>query len=102
MTDLGLLKQFIGLEIEKYERGIKFIQKNYTSDLLINFNMVECNASKCPFLSGMKLGEFGDSPLVDNSLYMQLVGILLNYLYSCFRLNNFQTKKLLQQAKIGH
>ena len=24
MTDLGLLKQFLGLEIEQYERGIRF------------------------------------------------------------------------------
>ena len=27
MTDLGLLKQFLGLEIEKYERGIKVRKK---------------------------------------------------------------------------
>ena len=69
MTDLGLLKQFLGLEIEKYEKEIKVIQKKYVSNLLFNFKMVECKASKLPFLSGIKLGEVGDSPLVDNSLY---------------------------------
>ena len=77
MTGLGLLKQFLGLEIKKYERGIKVIQRKYASYLLLKFNMAECKETKCPFLSGIKLGEFGESPLVDNSLYRQLVGSLL-------------------------
>ena len=82
MIDLGLLKQFLGLEIVQYEAGIKVSQKNYALELLLNFNMDECKASKCPFLSGIKLGEFGESPLADNSLYRQLVGILLYLTHS--------------------
>ena len=39
--------------------------------------MDDSNEAKCPFLFGIKLGEFGDSPLVDCSLYKQLVGSLL-------------------------
>ena len=39
MTDLGLLKQFLGLEIEKYEVGIKFIQQKYDVDILLKFKM---------------------------------------------------------------
>ena len=77
MTDLGLLKQFLGLEIVEYELGIKVIKKNYVVDLLIKFKMDEFKESKFPFLSGIKLGEVGDSPLVDSSLYRKLVGILL-------------------------
>ena len=77
MADLGLLKQFLGFEIEQYERGIKVIQQKYDLELLFKFNMAECKATKCPFLSRIKLGEFGASPLVDNSLYKQLVGSLL-------------------------
>ena len=77
MYDLGLLKQFLGLEIEQFERGIKVSQQKYASDLLLNFKVVDCKASNCPFLSGIKLGEFGDSPLVDCSSYRQLVGSLL-------------------------
>ena len=52
-------------------------QPKYDSDLKIKFNMGDCKAAKYPFLSGIKLGEFGDSPLVDCSLYRQLVGSLL-------------------------
>ena len=76
MIDLGLLRQFLGLEIEKYERGIIMSQYKYDLDLIINFNMSYCKASKLPFLFGIKLGEFGDSPLVDCTLYMDLVGSL--------------------------
>ena len=82
MTSLGLLKQFLGLEIEKYKRGIMIIKQKYDSDLLLNFNMAECKASKFPFLSGIKLGVVGDSPLVDSSLYRHLVGSLLYLTHS--------------------
>ena len=77
MTNLGLLKQFIRLEIEKYDAGNQFNQSNYALDLLLKFKMAECKASKCPFILGVKLGDFGSSPLVDNSLYRNLVRILL-------------------------
>ena len=82
MTDLGLLMQFLGLEIDQSEVGIKVSQPKYFVDLLLKFKMAECKASKCPFLSGIKLGEFGASPLVDNSLYKQLVGRLLYLTHS--------------------
>ena len=70
MVDLGLLKQFLGLEIEQYERGIMLSQPRYDSDLINNFNMDDCKASTWPFLFVIKLGEFDDSPLVDCTLYM--------------------------------
>ena len=39
--------------------------------------MADCKEAKFPFISGIKLGEFGDSPLVDYTLQWQLVGSLL-------------------------
>ena len=77
MTDLGLLKQFIVLEIEQYDAGIKVNQPKYVVDMLLNIKMAECKEFKFLFLSGIKLGDFGASPLVDNSLYKKLVGSLL-------------------------
>ena len=54
MIDLGLLKQFLGLEIEKYERGILMSQAKYASDLLNNFNMADFKTAKFHFLSGIR------------------------------------------------
>ena len=77
MTALGLLKQFLGLEIEKYDAGFKVRKSKYAADVLFKFKMVECKSSKCPFLSVVKLGDFGSSPLVVNSLYQWLVGSVI-------------------------
>ena len=82
MTNLGLLKPFIFLEIEKYDAGTKFIQSKYASYILLKFKMDECKVSKCHFHSRVKLGDFGSSPLVDNSLYRKLVGSLLSLRHS--------------------
>ena len=77
MTGLGLLKQFLGLDIEQYDAWIKVRNTNYIEDLLLKLKISECKEPKFPFLSGIKLGDFGASPLVDSSLYRQLVGSLL-------------------------
>ena len=69
MTSLGLLKQFLGLEIEKYDASIKVIQSKYDENLFLKLKIAEFKATKCPFLSGVKLGDFRSAPLVDNSLY---------------------------------
>ena len=44
--------------------------------------MDEFKVTKFPFILGIKLGEFGESPFVDNSLYKQLVGSLLYLTHS--------------------
>ena len=76
MIDLGLLSQFLGLEIAQSQHGIKVHQSKYTLDLL-KFNMKYCKPSKTPFFSGVKLEEAGSSPMVNNTLYRQLIGCLL-------------------------
>ena len=77
MTDLGLLSQFLGLEIAQTKEGIKVHQSKYALDFLNKFNMKDCKPSKTPFLSGVKLEEVDSSPMVNNALYRQLIGCLL-------------------------
>ena len=69
MTDLGLLSQFLGIEIAQSQHGIRVHQSKYDLDLLNKFSMKYCNPSKTPFLSGVKLEEAGSSPMVNNTLY---------------------------------
>ena len=77
MTDLGLLSQFLGLEISQSNIGIKGNQSKYSLDLLNKFNMKEFKPSKTHFLSEVKLEEVQSTPLVINTLYRKLVGCLL-------------------------
>ena len=46
MSDLGLLKQFLGLEIAKNYDGIMVNQYQYISDLLVNFNIMSQEYNK--------------------------------------------------------
>ena len=52
-------------------------QPKYASYIINKFNMANFKASKCPFLFGFKLCEFGNSPLVDCTLYRKVVGIFI-------------------------
>ena len=52
-------------------------QSNYALDLLNKFRMKDCKPSKTPFLSGVKLEEADSSPMVNNTLYRQLIRCLL-------------------------
>ena len=77
MSDLGLLKQFLGLEIEQNFDGIMVTQSKYISDLLVKFNMAECRPTPFPFLSGISLEEGKSTPPMDCTIYQQLISSLL-------------------------
>jgi hypothetical protein len=76
MMDMGLLHFFLGLDISQDASGIKLYQAKYARDLLERFHMTNCKSAPTPFLSGVKLEDGGETPLVDNTLYRQLVGRL--------------------------
>eukprot|EP00253_Pinus_taeda_P031040 PITA_31040 len=82
MTDMGPLHLFLGLEISQDATGIKFSQAKYAWDLLERFRMADCKPAPTPFLSGVRLEDGGDTPLVDSTLYRQLVGSLLYLTHS--------------------
>ena len=73
---------YLGLEIEKNSDGIMVTQYKYISDLLLNFNMDECNAATFPFLLGINLEEGKSTPPMDCTIYRQLIGSLLYLTHS--------------------
>ena len=77
MSDLGLLKQFLGLEIGKNFDGIMVTQYKYILDLLVKFNMAECRPAPFPFLSGISIEEGKITPPMDCTIYRQLIGSLI-------------------------
>jgi hypothetical protein len=77
MMDMGPLHFFLGLKISQDASGIKLSQAKYAQDLLEIFHMTDCKSAPTPFLSGVKLEDGRDTPLVENTLYKQLVGSLL-------------------------
>jgi hypothetical protein len=82
MTDMGPLHFFLGLEISQDASCIKLSQAKYARDLLERFHMTDCKSSPTPFLSGVNLEDGRETPLVDNTLYRQLVGSLLYLTHS--------------------
>lgn len=82
MTNMGLLNFFPGLEINQSGSRITISQPKYVRDLLAWFQMSDCKPKTTPFLPGIKLENGKDTPLVDWTLYLQLVGILLDLTHS--------------------
>ena len=82
MSDLGLLRQFLRLEITQDFDGIMETHSKYNSYLLINFNIDDFKATHFSFLSGINLEEGNTTPQVDSTLYRQLIGSLIHLIHS--------------------
>eukprot|EP00253_Pinus_taeda_P014178 PITA_14178 len=82
LMDMGPLHFFLGLEISEDATGIKLSYAKYARDLLERFRMTDCKPAPTPFLFGVCLEDGGDTPLVDSTLYRQLVGSLLYLTHS--------------------
>ena len=72
-----MLHYFLGLEVSQSTSEIKMEQSKYASDLLVRFQMIECKPVASPFLSRIKFEDAVATPLVDSTLYRQLIGSLL-------------------------
>eukprot|EP00253_Pinus_taeda_P006001 PITA_06001 len=82
MTNMSRLNFFLGLEISQDATAIKLSQAKYARDLLERFHMIDYKPALTPFLSEVRLEDGGDTPLVDSTLYRQLLGSLLYLTHS--------------------
>ncbi|XP_047309787.1 uncharacterized mitochondrial protein AtMg00810-like [Impatiens glandulifera] len=76
MTDLGLMKYFLGLEVKQSEEGIFISQERYALDILKKFKMEDCNPISIPMEPGTKLSKFDGGERADAGRYRSLVGSL--------------------------
>ncbi|KAM2723556.1 hypothetical protein EV1_026500 [Malus domestica] len=77
MKELGQLKHFLGLEIDRTQEGIFLYQQKYSKDLLKKFGMLECKPTLTPMEPNAKMCAHEGKDLEDATMYRQLVGSLI-------------------------
>lgn len=55
MKDLGELRYFLGIEVDRSDQGIFLSQKKYITDLLQEYNLLNCRPLKLPMDIHVKL-----------------------------------------------
>jgi hypothetical protein len=77
MTDLGIMKYFLGIEVDQSTKGTFVYQQKYATNIIKIFRMEECNPAETPIPLGTKLSKNDEGPTMDSTLYKSLVGSLL-------------------------
>eukprot|EP00253_Pinus_taeda_P036610 PITA_36610 len=77
MTDMGLLRYFLGIEVGKSENEIFISQEKYANDVLERFNMQECKVAITPTVMGLKLSKEDSNKDFDPSFYKSIVGSVM-------------------------
>ena len=76
MTDLGLMRFFLGLEVRQEETGIFISQEKYAKEILKRYKMESCNPASTSMEPGTKLSKFDGGERVEAGKYRSLVGSL--------------------------
>jgi hypothetical protein len=77
MNDLGLMKYFLGIEVDQSDDGIFICQTNYANEVLKRFRMLNCKPAATSMTTGIKLSKYDKGSYVDPTLYKRLVGSLM-------------------------
>ncbi|GKC58345.1 retrovirus-related pol polyprotein from transposon TNT 1-94 [Tanacetum coccineum] len=77
MTDLGIMRYFLGIEVSQGNGGNFICQRRYATEVLKRFGMFECKAVKTPIAVGMELNKDESGVAVSESYYKQIVGCLM-------------------------
>ena len=77
MSAMGPINFFLGLNIRQGPEGIFINQEAYTKNLLTKFGMMGDSKMKVPMAFGTKLTPSLEKPIVDITLYRQMIGSLM-------------------------
>ena len=106
MKDLGCLKYFLGLEVERTEKGIFVCQRKYILDFLEETGMGACEPLRLPLNQNIKLLADIRQPLPDPSRYRRMIGKLIyltvtrsDIIYSVQMLSQFMNKPTIEHLK---
>lgn len=74
IKDLGNLKYFLGLEIDRSAQKFSVCQIKYALDVVENFGMLGVRSVKFPMEKNIMLNQYDGGPLIDLIVYRRLVG----------------------------
>lgn len=77
MTDLGLMRYFLGIQVKQSKEGIFISQEKYAEDLLKKFDMLNCKPVATPMAVNEKHSRNDGAQKADSTLYRSLVGSLI-------------------------
>jgi Reverse transcriptase (RNA-dependent DNA polymerase) len=69
MTNLGLMKYFLGLEVRQGPSGIFVSQETYSKDILKKNKMADSNPVSTPMEPGAKLSRYDGGDRFDSTRY---------------------------------
>ncbi|PKI72952.1 hypothetical protein CRG98_006652 [Punica granatum] len=76
MTDYGLMRYFLGIEVQQCEDGVFISQERYAKEILKKFSMEDCLPVDTPVECGIRLTNEGEGKPVNQTYYKSLVGCL--------------------------
>eukprot|EP00253_Pinus_taeda_P008751 PITA_08751 len=77
MTDLGLLRYFLGIEVKQTENDIFIPQLKYVAEILERFKMQNSKSAPTPTVIGLKLSKEDCNSNVNLTLYRSMIGSLM-------------------------
>ena len=78
VRDLGIMSNFLGVDVVQSEEGIWMSQSNYCKKLLIDFGMIDSKPVATPMESNVKLTKATETDeLTDKERYTSCIGSLL-------------------------
>ena len=77
MTDLGLMRYFLGIEVKKTQDGMFMSQQKYATEIFKKFKMDRCKPVDTPIEVGTQLSKDDVDTIVNATLYRQLAGSIM-------------------------
>jgi hypothetical protein len=76
MSDLGLLSYYLGIEVAQTDGQITLCQWSYAEKIVAAAGLANCNSSRTPMESRLKLRKEGGAAEADKTLYRSVIGSL--------------------------
>ena len=76
MTDHGIVKSYLGIQVNQIEGEITLAQSSYARKILSDFKLLECNSSQTPLEVKLMLSQDDSKNLVDSTTFRSLMGSL--------------------------